>query len=291
MDEGSVKKSFQSLSVYDVSQIAVKNGIKTRLELLVLAQKQKSEGKLDLAQFIANRGSRVVDEAIFVGWELENAESTLQRSKMTRIEILYSKLEGECEPGCDDQWLQMAKEVLERNSIVRDDFAEAVRILLDKGRGKYRNVYLKGPCNCAKTFLLNPLNTIYKTFTNPASTTFAWVGAEQSEVVFLNDFRWSAQIIPWHDFLMLLEGQSVHLPAPKTHYRQDILFQGDTPIFCTSKDELSYVRGGVVDDRETQMMKVRWCVFNLFHQIPEEQQKSVPPCGKCFSRLIFPQDD
>ena len=100
-----------------ISQIAVKNGIKTRLELLVLAQKQKSEGKLDLAQFIANRGSRVVDEAIFVGWELENAQSTLQRSKMTQIEILYCKLEGECEPGCDGQWLQMAKEVLEQNSI------------------------------------------------------------------------------------------------------------------------------------------------------------------------------
>ena len=175
---------------------------------------------------------------------------------------------------------------------MRDDFVKAVRILLDKGRGKYRNEYLKGPCNCAKTFLLHPLNTIYKTFSNPASTTFAWVGAEQSEVVFLNDFRWSAQIIPWHDFLMLLEGQSVQLPAPKTHYRQDILFQGDTPIFCTSKDELSYVRGGVVDDRETQMMKVRWRVFNLFHQIiPEEQQKSVFRCGKCFSQLIFPQDD
>ena len=91
---------------------------------------------------------------------------------------------------------------------------------------------------------------------------------------------------------MLLEGQTVYLLTPKTHYRQDILFQGDTPIFCTSKDELSYVRGGVVDDRETQMMKVRWWVFNLFHQIiPEEQQKSVFRCGKCFSQLIFPQDD
>ena len=82
------KQSSQSLSVYGVSQIAVKNGIKTRLELLVLAQKQKSEGKLDLAQFIANHGSQVLDEVIAVGWELENAESTLQRSKMTRIEIL-----------------------------------------------------------------------------------------------------------------------------------------------------------------------------------------------------------
>ena len=45
---------------------------------------------------------------------------------------------------------------------------------------------------------------------------FAWVCAEQSEVVFLkNDFLCSAQIIPWHDFLMLLEGQTVQ-PAPNT---------------------------------------------------------------------------
>ena len=78
-----------------------------------------------------------MDETIAVGWELENAGSTLQRSKMTRIEILYGKLEGECERECDGQWLQMAREVLERNSI-------------DKGRGKYHNVYLKGPCNCGK---------------------------------------------------------------------------------------------------------------------------------------------
>ena len=46
----------------------------------------------------------------------------------------------------------MAKEVLQRKSIVRDDFAEAVCILLEKGRGKYRNLYLKGPCNCENIF-------------------------------------------------------------------------------------------------------------------------------------------
>ena len=39
------KKSWKTLSVYVVSQIAVKNGIKTRLELLVLTQKQKREGE------------------------------------------------------------------------------------------------------------------------------------------------------------------------------------------------------------------------------------------------------
>ena len=33
--------------------------------------------------------------------------------------------------------------------------------------------------------------------------------------------------------------------------------QGDTPIFCTGDDELGFVRGGVVGERENPMMKVR----------------------------------
>ena len=130
---------------------------------------------------------------------------------------------------------------------------------------------------------------MFRTFTNPATTTFAWVDAAEAEVVFLNDCRWSPQIIPWHDLLLLLEGQEVHLPAPKTHYKQDISFQGDTPIFCTAKDELSYVRVGVLDQRETEMMRVRWVVYSLYSQIPEEEQVSVPACSHCFSELIFPQ--
>ena len=93
-------------------------------------------------------------------------------------------------------------------------------MLLEKGRGKYRNILLTGPANCGKTFILNPLNVVYKTFSNPASTSFAWIGVENCEILFLNDFRWSSQILAWHDMLLLLEGQTVHLPAPKSHYAQ-----------------------------------------------------------------------
>ena len=181
------KKARKSLSIYDVSQIAVEKGIKNRLELLALANQQKREGKTDLAQFIANRGGKAVDEALSVGWELEKAEEKLERSRLTRIEILYRQLGEECVIGCNRRWLQMAEDVLLRNNIKKEDFSEAIRNALEKGRGKYRNVYLKGPTNCAKTFLLNPLNTIYHTFCNPASTTFAWVGADEAEVLFLND--------------------------------------------------------------------------------------------------------
>ena len=103
-------------------------------------------------------------------------------------------------------------------------FQNAVKELLDKGRGKYRNIMIVGPANCGKTFMLNPLNVIYKTFCNPACSSFAWVGVEQSECIFLNDFRLSQQIIPWHDLLLMLECQIVHLPAPKTHYAKTLQY-------------------------------------------------------------------
>ena len=80
-----------------------------------------------------------------------------------------------------------------------------VRNLLEKGRRKYRNVLLKGGTNCGKTFLLNPLIVIYRAFCNPANCSLAWVGVEDSEVVFLNDFKWSPAVLPWHDMLLLLK--------------------------------------------------------------------------------------
>ena len=181
---------------------------------------------------------------------------------------MYRELESPCVDGCQGKWLETAEQVLQHNGISREEFSEAVRNLLQQDRGKYRNVCLKGPANCGKTFLLNPLNTVFKTFTNPATTTFAWLGVETAEVISLNDFRWCSQIILRHDLLLLLEGQKVHLPAPKTHFSQDIEFTRDTPMFCTSKEELSFVRGGVLDERESQMMRVRLKVFALQSPIP-----------------------
>lgn len=283
------KRRRKNLSVYDVSQIAVQKGIKTRVELLALANQQKKEGKTDLAEFIANRGGKAVDDALSVGWEMEEAEAKLERAKLSRTEILYREMGKECVDGCNRRWLEMAEDILQRNNIDKVEFAEAIQTLLEKGRGKYRNIFLKGPANCGKTFLLNPLNVVYRTFTNPATTTFAWVGAEEAEVLFLNDFRWSPQMIPFHDLLLMLEGQEVHLPAPKTHYKQDISFARDTPIFCTSKEEISFVRGGVLDERETEMMRVRFAVFSLHSQIPEREQIITASCARCFSELIFGQ--
>ena len=110
-------KRMRSLSIFDVLQIAVERQIKTRLELKALASQQKREGKTDLAQFIANRGSKAVEEALSIVWEMENAESQLARSKLSQVEIVYRELESPCVDVCQGKWLEMAEQVMQPNGI------------------------------------------------------------------------------------------------------------------------------------------------------------------------------
>lgn len=83
--------------------------------------------------------------------------------------------------------------------------------------------------NCGKSFILSPLNV----FCNPATGSFAWIGAEDAEIIYLNDFRWHPKIIARADLQLALEGDTVHLPAPKNLSSHDVELQRDTPFFAT----------------------------------------------------------
>ena len=103
------------------------------------------------------------------------------------MDILEEHFHKECV--CLGEWLRSANKILDFNNISKREFARAIRTALEKGRGEKQNVMLTGPTNCGKSFLLNPLKDIFNAFVNPANSTFAWVGAETAETVYLNDFR------------------------------------------------------------------------------------------------------
>ena len=116
------------------------------------------------------------------------------------------------------------------------------------------------------------------------TSTFAWVAAEQAELLFLNDIGWSPQVIHLNDLLLLLESEPVHLQTPKTHYAQDT---GATQQYL-QQVPLDYSLLGMVScDTETEMMKVRWKSFKFHHRISERQEKSISPCGRCFTQLVL----
>ena len=72
-------------STFDVVELIQQHKITTRLELVCLAMKQKEEGKTKLAEFIANRGNKVVFEALELAKEFVEAPETLKRLQKNRI--------------------------------------------------------------------------------------------------------------------------------------------------------------------------------------------------------------
>jgi len=286
--DNSKRKRTPRLSVFEVSQIAVNKGIHTRMKLLALANSQKKEGKTDLAEFVANR-YEAVDEAIRIGWDIERAPAALERRRKTCIEVLNAAIHGKCAPGCNKGWLSMGEDLLRRNSISHAVFSQAVESLLREGREKYRNLLLVGPHHCGKTFLLNPLNTIYQTFTNPAtSTEFCMVGGRKLRNHFLKRLPLVGKSHPMARFTAATGRKSRSLTRPENPLDpQDIEFTKDAPIFATSKDKIVYVKGGVMDSRECGMTRARWRIFKFQVQIPHDQQANILPYPSCFSEFII----
>ena len=65
------------LTNYEVGEIVRANHLKTRLHLLAFAEKQRAEGKTDLAEFVFNRGKKNIEEIISTSWEMAGAEAAL----------------------------------------------------------------------------------------------------------------------------------------------------------------------------------------------------------------------
>ena len=63
---GSKRSRTKRLSVYDVTEIVRREGITTRVQLLAYAERQRREGKTNLSEFITNRGSKVVNDALLL---------------------------------------------------------------------------------------------------------------------------------------------------------------------------------------------------------------------------------
>jgi len=87
--------------------------------------------------------------------------------------------------------------------------------------------------------------------------------------------------------LQLLEGDVMHLPAPKNFCKRDIELSKDTPVFATADAPMVLIKGGGIDRANTEMMNVRWRFFHFWRQIPPAEQRQLIPCGPCFATFIL----
>ena len=160
---------------------------------------------------------------------------------------------------------------------------------------------LVGPTNCGKTFLVEPIIMLLdNVFANPPSSLFSWLGVENADVVFLNDFRWAPPkhggCIELDALLRLLEGANVTLPAPMNSYTKHTRVTTDIQIIATSSMVIRYWKADPDEpqtDRhklENEMIESRWKVFKFRSQISKRKNISdIPQCINCFAKLILGQ--
>ena len=123
----------------------------------------------------------------------KEAAKEMQRKSTSRMEMIDDAAQGTCANDCI--WLVSPLEVLQFNSLNPHTFAGYLKELLTKGRGKWRNLMIIGPTNCAKTFMLKPLNIIFRCFENPSNDKYAWVDADKADCILMQDFRYSKETI------------------------------------------------------------------------------------------------
>ena len=273
----------------DITRFIKRNNLKTIEDLLAEAKKREVEGLPDIYNFIARQSELMLETQIKMVWRLEGAPEVAARKKLSRMDVVLSFLEKPCVEGCDGKWLEAAVEILENNNINMFAFAQAMRQCLIVGRAKYFNVFLYGPKNCGKSFLLNPLEDIFRCFMNPTEGKYCWVGLDDCEVAVLQDLRWSPNLIKWSDFLVLLEGQTVHLARPKNVFPTDLTINKSNklPFFASSKAPLVLLDSNdKVIKKETDMMDTRWKLIEFTYSMPQETLRRINECPHCFSVLL-----
>ena len=152
----------------------VKNNIHHATELYAAAEERRKEGHTDLAGFVLSCTKKTLNDLIESTWEMQNAKATLKREKTSRMLVLERVRLSSCVDGCDMEWYICSRDILQKNSINPYIYADVIRDLLIHGSGKFRNIMITVPGNCGKTFMLKPLEIIYKTLSNPANDKYAW---------------------------------------------------------------------------------------------------------------------
>ena len=88
--------------------------------------------------------------------------------------------------------------------------------------------------------------------------------------------------------LLLLEGETVKLPAPKNIYSENIVIATDVATLAASVSSIK--RKGpynASDERETEMMAARWKNYEFRHQFSHQEQKNMSLSLGFFAKLVF----
>ena len=156
------KSKIGQLSNLDVSDILVKQNIKSTTKLYALVQEKKNESYKDLASDVLLWSSKKLNEpAEYVADGRSYRAIGFDRAKTSKIKVLRKVAEEDWAWQCEEMFLQRAYEVITNNNIHPYVFAAAQQD--PTGVGKVLKYNDHRPSQMWENFKLAPLQIIFET--------------------------------------------------------------------------------------------------------------------------------
>jgi hypothetical protein len=179
------------LQAYDV---CTEHNARTAADAWALAKRRDAEGDRGLLGFFLE--SRDVEGFVNKCTSANDSADMARRKGLGRIGVLREAAARDCTCDVGGQWLDLAHATLDRNG-VRSQFQQAVYRIPEQGRAKKNNLFLLGPPNAGKSFVLQPLTVLFRSYAIPDDGSHQLEHVLDKEVAYLNDFTWDEKWLQW----------------------------------------------------------------------------------------------
>lgn len=280
---GSERREADSFSVLDLNDLLREHAfLRTEDDLMRYATTGAGKDNRALLKFVLSR--KDLGELMERVRRVAGAEATAARRQMTRVQILAAAAEGTCTCETPGRWAAAAEDVVQRNGYAEREIQRAIFHSLNLGRAKQRNLVLVGDTNRAKSFVMDPVELVFKCFTPPDTGSHQLADIAGSEVLYLNDFEWDASLMPWGTAKNLFEGKHVKIAVPKVEKgAKNYMFTEDSPILGTAPGPIEHPK----KPRETCQMDSRVRYMPLTHFFDPATCPEIRPCKKCWAQWVW----
>jgi hypothetical protein len=257
-------------------------------EIWALAGQQKEGGDRSLEQYLMDTGD--VPAVLQKVRKSKGAKEMVRRRALTREEILKEAADAACSCPTPGECYDLMKGALEKNKL-DGLFQQRVAEALREGRGKGSCFFTQGPSDSGKSFVLYPLELIFKTYKPPdpaGEPSYPLSKLIGSEIILCNEFEWDKRIVSWAGLKKLFEGEPVMVALPKNG-GEDVIWSKDAPVIGSVRHRIAMVTRGVVNEDESEQMDNRVSYMKFWYDLKQAPggRKKCKPCKACGARLYL----
>lgn len=273
------------LQVYD---LCTTRGVKDVESAWSLAKAMEEEGDRGLLAWLLE--CRDVEGFVAKVCMANESAENKRRENLGRLGLLREAARQACTCDTPGQWGHLARATLWRNGLM-GPFQKAMYDTLERGREKKTNLFLLGPANAGKSFLVKPLTLLFRCYSRPDGGTHQLETLIAKELVYLNDFTWDEKWLGWAYLKTFMEGDHVSVARPKNR-GGNVEFTRDSPIIgtcCAPIQLFARVHGNhfALHQAETDQMDARATYLRMDVPMPADAIVKCNACTKCAAVLYL----